>query len=221
VAFHALVNFCVVDFCRLSIRHRRRLYCDAPSATAPSRLPDGMGIFKDEVSGASHLALHQSWCSPAEEAMGNSVSPGRRPFISSNSRRQAKAGWTSRCSRLGPHLRCSKRGYGALEVEPREKRIGSSARGDCRCRRPADLLAAFNGEDPAEILITSAARLKSGRGRGQVKSARAPGVKCARSWKYFDPATADPIPGHNATGDAAAVREYRRLPGEKHDRGHA
>jgi isoleucyl-tRNA synthetase len=102
---------------------------------------------------------------------------------------------------------------GALEVERREKRIGSSLEAAVDVVIPAaDLLAAFNGEDPAEIFITSVARLKAGEGETQVTSTRAPGIKCARSWKYFDPATADPGFPDITPRDAAAVREYRRLP---------
>jgi len=36
---------------------------------------------------------------------------------------------------------------------------------------------------------------------------RAEGVKCARSWRYFDPATADPEYPTVTPRDAAALRE--------------
>ena len=109
----------------------------------------------------------------------------------------------------------------ALEIERREKRIGSSLEaapvvhiGD------ADLLAAFKGEDAADIFITSQAELVSGAGPSDafrmeeiagvsVVPARASGVKCARSWKYFDPATA--VEGYPdiTPRDAAAVAWYK------------
>jgi isoleucyl-tRNA synthetase len=38
--------------------------------------------------------------------------------------------------------------------------------------------------------------------------ARAAGVKCARSWKYFDPASADPGYPDVTPRDAAALREW-------------
>ena len=38
---------------------------------------------------------------------------------------------------------------------------------------------------------------------------RAPGAKCARSWKYFDPATADPEFPDVTPRDAQALRELR------------
>jgi isoleucyl-tRNA synthetase len=73
----------------------------------------------------------------------------------------------------------------------------------------AELLKAFDGEDAAEIFITSQATLTAGGDGVAVTCSRAPGVKCARSWKYFDLATADPAYPDITPRDAAAVREYR------------
>lgn len=130
---------------------------------------------------------------------------------------------------------------GALEIERREKRIGSSLEADVTVLVPGEAVAGlFSGEDPAEIFITSAARLVTeipgatadatdperpftlvDPGSGAISrgftgaivtaifTARASGVKCARSWKYFDPATADPAYPDITPRDAAAVREYR------------
>jgi isoleucyl-tRNA synthetase len=42
-------------------------------------------------------------------------------------------------------------------------------------------------------------------------SQRAPGVKCARSWRYFDPATADPEHPDVTPRDARALRELAAL----------
>jgi isoleucyl-tRNA synthetase len=38
---------------------------------------------------------------------------------------------------------------------------------------------------------------------------RATGVKCARSWRYFDPATADPEYPDVTPRDAKALRELK------------
>ena len=104
----------------------------------------------------------------------------------------------------------------ALEVERREKRIGSSleAAVDVKVGAKADL-DAFSDEDAAEIFITSDAKLNAG-GDGEaisVSSARVPDgwIKCARSWKYFAPSAADPAFPDITPRDAAAVREYRGL----------
>jgi isoleucyl-tRNA synthetase len=43
-----------------------------------------------------------------------------------------------------------------------------------------------------------------------VVPARASGIKCARSWKYFDPATAEPGFPEVTPRDAKALRELGR-----------
>src|SRR5690606_28102611 len=110
-------------------------------------------------------------------------------------------------------LRVRKAVTEALEVERREKRIGSALEASVAVSVPdADLQKAFEGEDAAEIFITSHASLAlGGEGEITVACSRAPGIKCARSWKYFDPATADPEFPDITPRDAAAVREYRGL----------
>ncbi len=40
-----------------------------------------------------------------------------------------------------------------------------------------------------------------------VRVERAAGIKCARSWRYFDPATADPAFPDVTPRDAQALRE--------------
>jgi isoleucyl-tRNA synthetase len=115
---------------------------------------------------------------------------------------------------------------GELEVERREKRIGSSLEAAVKVLVPdSQLHDSFDGEDPAEIFITSTAEITTEmppdnllRSRTGVEvvgviCSRAPGIKCARSWKYFDPATADPEFPDITPRDAAAVREYRGLAG--------
>jgi isoleucyl-tRNA synthetase len=62
------------------------------------------------------------------------------------------------------------------------------------------------------VFIASEARLGAGSGDAiAVSCGRAGGIKCARSWKYFDPKTADPEFPDITPRDAAAVREYRSL----------
>ncbi|MFC7291117.1 isoleucine--tRNA ligase [Hirschia litorea] len=112
---------------------------------------------------------------------------------------------------------------GALEIERREKRIGSSLEaGPDVYVEDADLLAAFEGEVSADVFITSQANLKSGKSPEtafkmadvegvSVVPAKAEGVKCARSWKIFDPATALPeFPGITPR-DAKAVMAWDKL----------
>ena len=93
---------------------------------------------------------------------------------------------------------------GALELERAAKRIGSSlqAAPAVYVQMEADSIGALRSVDLAEICITSALDLIVGEGPADafrlddlknvaVEFRAAPGVKCQRSWKYFDPATAD------------------------------
>jgi isoleucyl-tRNA synthetase len=74
----------------------------------------------------------------------------------------------------------------ALEIERREKRIGSSleAAPVVALADPA-LLAAFDGLDAAEIFRTSSARFKEGADGVSVDPALAEGEKCARCWRIL------------------------------------
>jgi isoleucyl-tRNA synthetase len=109
---------------------------------------------------------------------------------------------------------------GALEKAREAKAIGSSleARPRVYVDDPA-LKAALAEVDFAEVCITSDLVLASGEEAPAdafrladvsgvaVVVERAPGVKCARSWRYFDPATADPYYPDVSPRDAAALRE--------------
>jgi isoleucyl-tRNA synthetase len=111
---------------------------------------------------------------------------------------------------------------GALELERAAKRLGSSLEAAPQVFvSDPDLLAALSGADLAEISITSAIRVESGEGPAEavrlpevpgvaVVPHRADGVKCARSWKYFDPAMADPAYPAVTPRDAKALRELGR-----------
>ncbi|TWD51094.1 isoleucyl-tRNA synthetase [Agrobacterium vitis] len=108
---------------------------------------------------------------------------------------------------------------GALEVERKDKRIGSSLEaapvvhvGD------AELMAALNGLDLAEICITSAITVVGDEGpadafrlgevaKVSVEPTLAKGVKCARSWRITDDVGSDPEYPDVSARDAAALRE--------------
>ena len=97
---------------------------------------------------------------------------------------------------------------GALEIERKEGRIGSSLEAAPKVYvADKELRAALSGVDLAEIAITSGARLMLGEGPesafrlDDVKGVavvfeRAQGVKCARSWKILAEVGSDPeFPG--------------------------
>jgi isoleucyl-tRNA synthetase len=112
---------------------------------------------------------------------------------------------------------------GALEIERAQKRIGSSLEAaPVVYVSDPKLLMALDGVDFAEICIVSDIVVKSGDGPADafrlpeapgvaVVPTRASGVKCARSWKYFDPADADPEYPDVTDRDARALRELSAL----------
>ena len=108
---------------------------------------------------------------------------------------------------------------GALEVERREKRIGSSleAAPVVHVADP-DLMAALEGQDFAEICITSAISVVAGEGPADafrlgevqkvaVEQKLAEGQKCARSWRITTDVGSDPQYPDVSARDAAALRE--------------
>jgi len=114
---------------------------------------------------------------------------------------------------------------GAIEIARANKEIGSSLEAHPTVYiDDAKLAAALEGVDFAEICITSdltilmgseapadAFRAPETAGVAVVVN-RAKGVKCARSWRYFDPATADPAYPDVTPRDAQALRELAAQP---------
>ena len=109
---------------------------------------------------------------------------------------------------------------GAIEIARADKRIGSSLEASPRVYvSEAGLLAALEGVDFAEVCITSSIAIERSASAPEgafrladtpgvaVVVERAEGIKCARSWRYFDPATADPEFPDVSPRDAAALRE--------------
>jgi isoleucyl-tRNA synthetase len=108
---------------------------------------------------------------------------------------------------------------GALEIERAQKRIGSSLEAAPIVYIDDEKLrAALEGVDFAEVCITSDVAIVAGEGPADafrlaevkgvaVVPAPARGVKCARSWKYFDPSTAEPDFPLVTPRDAQALRE--------------
>jgi isoleucyl-tRNA synthetase len=106
---------------------------------------------------------------------------------------------------------------GALEIERREKRIGSSLEAAPRVFIADErYLTALEGQDLAEIAITSAIEVIAGQGEGftledvpgiAVQSAHAQGKRCARSWKILPEVGSDPEFPDVSPRDAQALRE--------------
>ncbi|MEO1029056.1 MAG: isoleucine--tRNA ligase, partial [Pseudomonadota bacterium] len=114
---------------------------------------------------------------------------------------------------------------GALEIERKEGRIGSSLESAPTVYIASEeLLKEVEAAFPADLFITSHATLIHGDGPGgsftldevegvAVVPAKAEGIKCERSWKYFDPDTAKPGHPHITRRDADAVEKWEALQG--------
>ena len=113
---------------------------------------------------------------------------------------------------------------GALEIERREKRIGSSLEAAPVVHvADAGLLATLAGEDFAEICITSAISVVAGEGpaaafrledgtKVAVEPVPASGRKCARSWRITADVGSDPAYPDVSARDALALRELGIAP---------
>jgi isoleucyl-tRNA synthetase len=113
---------------------------------------------------------------------------------------------------------------GAIEIARAEKLIGSSLEAAPRVYLSnPEHLKALEGIDFAEVCITSdiaiefgtpmpetAFRLPDAPDVGVIVE-RAQGLKCARSWRYFDPTTASPDFPDVTPRDAEALRELKGL----------
>ncbi|MFN3364614.1 MAG: class I tRNA ligase family protein, partial [Allorhizobium sp.] len=114
---------------------------------------------------------------------------------------------------------------GALEVERKEKRIGSSLEAAPVVHvADAELLEALDGLDFAEICITSDIQIVAGEGPSEafrlddgtkvaVEPRLAEGMKCARSWKITKDVGSDPDYPDVSARDAQALRELAQAAG--------
>jgi isoleucyl-tRNA synthetase len=192
------------------------LYCEAPSSVKRRGALEAI----DAIFRAVTLWLAPILVFTAEEAWG-SRDPGARS-VHLEQFPQIPAEW--RDDKLAAKWEAIRRirsvVTGAIEIARAEKQIGSSLEANPRvCVSDPALLAALEGVDFAEVCITSdvvveasasapeaAFRLADTAGVAVVVE-RAKGVKCARSWRYFDPATAVADFPDVTPRDAAALRE--------------
>ena len=215
-----LTPFLITDLSAFYFDIRKdALYCDPPSS--PKRkaaLAVIDSIFRCVTSWLASILVftaEEAWLSRFRNA--GSVHIELFPDIPSHWRDEALAGKWADVRAIRSVV------TGALEVERAQKRIGSSLEA-APIVHVADpkLLMALDGVDFAEICIVSDIRIESeGEAPGtafrlpEVKGvaatfAPAQGVKCARSWRYFDPATADPAYPDVTPRDAQALREKSR-----------
>ena len=213
-ALAAISEFANVSFSALYADVRKdALYCDAPDTVRRRAARTVMQALRDR------LIL---WLAPltpftAQEAWA--LAPGDGEAVHRAHLPPVPTDWTNpeAAARMERLLTIRRVLTGALEIERRDKRIGASLEA-----APVLWLAdpsEVDGVDLAELAITSAVTVQAGDGPATafrlegvagvaVEPQRVPAhwIKCARSWKYFDPATADPAYPDLSPRDAAAVK---------------
>jgi len=218
--FTLLFNFCTTDLSAVYLDIRKdAMYCE-PHSSAKRR---ACLTVLDEVFSCLTAWLAPILCFTTEEAWlarhpDEKGSVHLRTFPEIPAEWRADANFAAKWSLIWDARRVV---TGALEVERREKRIGSSLEAvvTIYVQDPVRY-EAFENEDWAEITITSAATIIQGKGPEDcfesmfdapgvaVVPARAEGRKCARSWRISPDVGADAEFPDITPRDAAAVREW-------------
>ena len=233
-----LINFCGVDLSAVYFDIRKdSLYCD-PRFETLSAWDDKTARYGNRRRAArtvmaAVLERLLTWLAPVmpftmEEAFLESHLKSSAESVHLLQFPKTPEGWlnTDLAARWAKIFTVRRVVTGALEVERREKRIGASLEAAPKVYiADQALIDAFKGEDPADLFITSGAKLihsASAEGGGftlddtsgvVVYPEKADGIKCRRSWKYFDPATADPDFPDITRRDALAVKAWDKVAG--------
>lgn len=212
----ALIDFSSVELSAFYFDVRKdALYCDAPSSlrrraalAVIRKLFDCLVLW---LAPMLPFTTEEAWLSRKPDAV--SVHLEQFPEISAEWKNDALAAKWEKIRTVRTVV------TGALEIERREKRIGSSLEAaPVVYVTDAELMAALEGEDFAEICITSAITLVSGEGPAEafrlqevpgvaVEPKLAEGAKCARSWRITTDVGSDPDYPDVSARDAAALRE--------------
>jgi len=220
-AVSALLNFMNLDLSAFYFDIRKdALYCDMPTSTRRRACRTVM----DQVFHSMVKWLAPMLCFTMEEVWqtrffdeNDSVHLKQFPEIPGQWRDDALAQKWAKVRELRVVV------TGALEIERREKRIGSSLEADPQVFVTDDAyIAAMQGVDLAEISITSQATLIAGKGPENafrlpniasicVVPGLATGNKCQRSWKILPEVGSDPEFPDLSLRDAEAVRSFDSL----------
>jgi len=196
------------------------LYCDPPSSVRRRGALEAIEhIFRAVTVWLAPVLVfttEESWS--ARDAAHGSIHLEQFPAIPA-------AWWDDQLAKTWETIRMLRLAVtGAIEIARAEKLIGSSLEAAPRVYLSnPEHLKALEEVDFAEVCITSdiaiefgtpmpgtAFRLPEAPDVGVVVE-RAHGVKCARSWRYFDPATASPDFPDVTPRDAEALRELKKL----------
>ena len=194
-----VTEFCAQELSALYFDVRKdALYCDAPSSVRRRACRTVMDACFERLT---------IWLGPIAVFTTEEAWTTRFPDAGSNALRvfpETPADWRNdaeaeRWEKIQSVLAVV---TGALEVERREKRIGSALEAAPQVEvSDTALLAAFDGVDPAEVFRTSQAELASGGDAEgfmldgfedvSVRPFRAEGAKCARCWRVLPEVTQD------------------------------
>jgi isoleucyl-tRNA synthetase len=208
-----LIDFCQGDLSSLFFDIRKdSLYCDAPTAlrrrayrTVLDHVFERLTVW---LSPLTSFTMEEAWTTRFPEAGSNVLRV--MPETPAAWRNDAEAARWAKVETVTSVV------TSALEVERRDKRIGSAleAAPVVHIAEP-DLLAAFDGLDAAEVFRTSAATLVAGAAAGAfaldevkgvaVEPKLAEGKKCARSWRILPEVGTDPRYPELSLRDAEAV----------------
>jgi isoleucyl-tRNA synthetase len=216
----ALIDFMVVELSAFYFDIRKdTLYCDAPSSVKRKAAVEVVRHLFDRLV---------TWLAPMLPFTTEEAWLDRYPSSQSvhlEQFREPPAEWKNEVlAEKWRKVRQVRRVVtGALEIERAKKTIGSSLEAaPVVYITDPELRAALNGVDLAEISITSgisisdrpvpaqAFLLDDVKGVGVV-FARAPGRKCARSWRFTEDVGSDPEFPDVSARDAEALRELRTL----------
>jgi isoleucyl-tRNA synthetase len=216
----ALLDFMVVELSAFYFDVRKdALYCDAPSSTRRKAAIQVVRTLFDCVvkwlAPMLPFTMEEAWLDRNPDTV--SVHLEQFPELPEEWRNDALA----RKWRRIRHIR--RVVTGALEIERKEKTIGSSLEAAPVVYVTDPILrAAIDGVDMAEICITSGIEIRAEEApfgafsleevQGvAVVFERAKGKRCARSWRHTDDVGSDPEFPDVTARDAAALRELRVL----------
>ncbi len=207
-------EFCSNELSSLYFDVRKdSLYCDRPDAMRRRAARTVMEAVFERLT---------AWLAPLLSFTTEEAWNVRHPDGGSNAMRtipETPAAWSNpaEAARWGKIVQVLDVVTAALEIERREKRMGSALEAAPVVHvADADLLAAFDGVDPAEVFRTSQATLVAGEGPASafrlpeqagvaVEPNQAQGRKCARSWRILPEVGSDPRYPELSLRDADAV----------------
>jgi isoleucyl-tRNA synthetase len=215
-----IMDFCSGELSSLYFDIRKdSLYCDRPDAMRRRAARTVMDLVFERLtvwlSPLAPFTMEEAWTTRFPDAGSNSLRVF--PDTPEDWRDDAEAARWAQVQTVVAVV------TGALEIERREKRMGGALDAAPRVWiADPELLAAFEGLDPAEVFRTSQAELVAGEGPADafrlpetpgvaVAALRAEGRKCARSWRVLPEVGTDPRYPDLSLRDADAVAHWDRM----------